>query len=169
MYWRVSHSDVMGDTGIETRPANPKATEWAERSPTSSEDGAAAAVSLPQRCLHNSSHRVEIFARSESAGAVKNDVVTIMPLRAPPDLHAPYIFCTTSIPTGLLFLTPDFLSVPCHHPFVAPVRCLFFADSLESVKRVPAAIAHSQSNLPGATYTYTYDAMARPITLADDR
>src|SRR5215472_12118544 len=31
MYWRALHSDVMGDTVIETRPANPKAEEWAER------------------------------------------------------------------------------------------------------------------------------------------
>src|SRR5262244_4077446 len=31
MYWRALHSDVMGDTAIETRPANPKANEWAER------------------------------------------------------------------------------------------------------------------------------------------
>jgi hypothetical protein len=31
MYWRALHSGVMGDTAIETRPANPKAIEWAER------------------------------------------------------------------------------------------------------------------------------------------
>ena len=31
MYWRALHPGVMGDTAIETRPANPKANEWAER------------------------------------------------------------------------------------------------------------------------------------------
>jgi hypothetical protein len=31
MYWRALDSGVMSDTVIETRPANPKANEWAER------------------------------------------------------------------------------------------------------------------------------------------
>ena len=46
MYWRALHSDVMGDTAIETRPANPKANEWAERIAAQQRSG----ISVKQFC-----------------------------------------------------------------------------------------------------------------------
>jgi len=46
MYWRALHSGVMGDTAIETRPANPKANEWAERIAAQQRSG----ISVKQFC-----------------------------------------------------------------------------------------------------------------------
>jgi hypothetical protein len=46
MYWRARHSGVKGDTFIETRPANPKANEWAERIAAQQRSG----ISVKQFC-----------------------------------------------------------------------------------------------------------------------
>src|SRR5215472_11713961 len=46
MYWRALHSDLMDDTAVETRPANPKANEWAERIAAQQRSG----ISVKQFC-----------------------------------------------------------------------------------------------------------------------
>ena len=70
MYWRALHSDVMGDTAIETRPANPKANEWAERIAAQQRSG----ISVKQFCKEQGLTEYSFYAwrkRLQESGPVR--------------------------------------------------------------------------------------------------
>ena len=70
MYWRALHSDVMGDTAIETRPANPKAIEWAERIAAQQRSG----ISVKQFCKEQGLTEYSFYAwrkRLQQSGPVR--------------------------------------------------------------------------------------------------
>ena len=70
MYWRALHSDVMGDTAIETRPANPKANEWAERIAAQQRSG----ISVKQFCKEQGLTEYSFYAwrkRLQGSGPVR--------------------------------------------------------------------------------------------------
>jgi hypothetical protein len=70
MHWRALHSGVMGDTAIETRPANPKAIEWAERTAAQQRGG----KSVKQFCKENGLTEYSFYAwrkRLQQSGPVR--------------------------------------------------------------------------------------------------
>ena len=70
MYWRALHSDVMGDAAIETRPANPKANEWAERIAAQQRSG----ISVKQFCKEQGLTEYSFYAwrkRLQESGPVR--------------------------------------------------------------------------------------------------
>jgi len=70
MYWRALHSGVMGDTAIETRPANPKANEWAERIAAQQRSG----ISVKQFCKEQGLTEYSFYAwrkRLQERGPVR--------------------------------------------------------------------------------------------------
>jgi len=70
MYWRALHSDVMGDSAIETRPANPKANEWAERIAAQQRSG----ISVKQFCKEQGLTEYSFYAwrkRLQESGPVR--------------------------------------------------------------------------------------------------
>ena len=70
MYWRALHSDVMGDTAIETRPANPKTNEWAERIAAQQRSG----ISVKQFCKEQGLTEYSFYAwrkRLQESGPVR--------------------------------------------------------------------------------------------------
>src|SRR5262245_18548510 len=70
MYWRALHSDVMGDTAIETRPANPKANEWAERIAAQQRSG----ITVKQFCKEQGLTEYSFYAwrkRLQESGPVR--------------------------------------------------------------------------------------------------
>src|SRR5215813_1874217 len=80
MYWRALHSDVMGDTAIETRPANPKANEWAERIAAQQRAG----ISVKQFCKEQGLTEYSFYAwrkRLQETGPVRFALVDRSPRR----------------------------------------------------------------------------------------
>ncbi len=70
MYWRALHSGVMGDTVIETRLANPKANEWAERIAAQQRSG----ISVKQFCKEQGLTEYSFYAwrkRLQESGPVR--------------------------------------------------------------------------------------------------
>jgi len=70
MYWRAVHSGVMGDTAIETKPANPKANEWAERIAAQQRSG----ISVKQFCKEQGLTESSFYAwrkRLQEGGPVR--------------------------------------------------------------------------------------------------
>ena len=70
MYWRALHSGVMGDTVIETRPAGPKANEWAERIAAQQRSG----MSVKQFCKEQGLAEYSFYAwrkRLQESGTVR--------------------------------------------------------------------------------------------------
>lgn len=70
MYWPALHSDGMGDTVIETRPANPKANEWAERIGAQQRSG----ISVKQFCKEQGLTEYSFYAwrkRLQESGPVR--------------------------------------------------------------------------------------------------
>src|SRR4051812_16362783 len=70
MHWRALHSGVMGDTAIETRLANPKAIEWAERIAAQQRGG----KSVKQFCKENGLTEYSFYAwrkRLQQSGPVR--------------------------------------------------------------------------------------------------
>jgi transposase len=70
MYWRPPHSGVMGDTVMETRPANPKASEWAERIAAQQRSG----ISVKQFCKEQGVTEYSFYAwrkRLQESGPVR--------------------------------------------------------------------------------------------------
>jgi hypothetical protein len=70
MHWRSLHSGVMGDTAIETKPANLKAAEWAERIAAQQRSG----VSVKQFCKEQGLTEYSFYAwrkRLQESGPVR--------------------------------------------------------------------------------------------------
>ena len=70
MYWPGLHSDVMGDTCIETEPTNPKANEWAERIAAQQRSG----ISVKQFCKEQGLTEYSFYAwrkRLQESGSVR--------------------------------------------------------------------------------------------------
>ncbi len=70
MYWRALHSGAMGDTAIETRPANAKADEWAERIAAQQRSG----ISVKQFCKEQGLTEYSFYAwrkRLQESGPVR--------------------------------------------------------------------------------------------------
>src|SRR3982750_1907479 len=80
MYWRALHSDGMGDTAIETKPANPKANEWAERIAAQQRSG----ISVKQFCKQQGLTEYSFYAwrkRLQESGPVRFALVDRSPRR----------------------------------------------------------------------------------------
>jgi len=70
MYWRALHSDVMSDTAIESRRANPKANDWAERIAAQQRSG----ISVKQFCKEQGVSEYSFYAwrkRLRESGPVR--------------------------------------------------------------------------------------------------
>jgi hypothetical protein len=70
MHWRALHSGVMGDTAIETKPTNPRATEWAERIAVQQRSG----ISVKQFCKERGLTEYSFYAwrkRLRESGPVR--------------------------------------------------------------------------------------------------
>ena len=70
MYRLALHSGVMGDSVIETRPANPKADEWAERIAAQQRSG----ISVKQFCKEQGLTEYSFYAwrkRLQESGPVR--------------------------------------------------------------------------------------------------
>src|SRR3954466_15231814 len=70
MYWRGRHSGGLGGNAIETKPANPKADEWAERIAAQQRSG----ISVKQFCKEQGLTEYSFYAwrkRLQERGPVR--------------------------------------------------------------------------------------------------